>query len=235
MEKSETISKLTAALCQFQGKVSNPLNTAKNPFFKSKYAPLSEVVNTIKPVLMEFGLSFIQNTNGNGDGVTVSTILFHSSGEWIKSGELTAKPEKATAQAMGAVITYLRRYQLSAIIGISSEDDIDGNDSVQQKTVAPPAPVTPQPLAADRFQNAISKLESEDFTILAALKKFALSKEQLEKIETICLDLLKTYAFEIEEQGMLRIENICKYYAFTSEHLATANLNFENNEFKIIE
>ena len=133
MNKSETIKELSIALSKFQGEVHNPNNTAINPFFKSKYAPLSEVLNTARPLLAKQGLSIIQNNYGNGEAVTVTTTLIHSSGEYIESGEMTAKPEKNTAQAMGAVITYLRRYQLSSILGLSSEDDTDGNESDKQE------------------------------------------------------------------------------------------------------
>ena len=133
MNKSETIKELSIALSKFQGEVHNPNNTAINPFFKSKYAPLSEVLNTARPLLAKQGLSIIQNNYGNGEAVTVTTTLIHSSGEYIESGEMTAKPEKNTAQAMGSIITYLRRYQLSSILGLSSEDDNDGNSQENKK------------------------------------------------------------------------------------------------------
>lgn len=134
MNKSESIKELTMALSKAQGEMHNPANTAINPFFKSKYAPLSEVINTVRPILSKYGLSFFQDDYGTGESITVTTTIFHSSGEWLQSGELTGKPEKNTVQAMGAVITYLRRYQLSSVLGLSSEDDTDGNESGKTET-----------------------------------------------------------------------------------------------------
>ena len=127
MNKSESIKELAAALAKFQGEVNNPSNTATNPFFKSKYAPLSEVINVTRPILSKNGLSVVQAPSTDGDSVTITTILMHESGEWIESPALTLKMDKVTAQGAGSAITYARRYAISAILGISSEDDDDGN------------------------------------------------------------------------------------------------------------
>lgn len=126
MEKSESIVKLAAALSKFQGEVKNPPNSANNPFFKSKYAPLDVVINTIKPVLAKYGLSYIQMPGGDGEHVTCSTILM-CEGEWLESDVLVLKADKITAQGAGGAITYARRYQLTAILGLAGEEDDDGN------------------------------------------------------------------------------------------------------------
>src|SRR5699024_5628712 len=115
------------ALGKFQGEVKNPANTATNPFFKSKYAPLNDVLNTVRPILSKHGLSVLQAPHTEGENVTITTILMHESGEWIESPPLSLKMDKVTAQGAGSAITYARRYALSAVLGISSEDDDDGN------------------------------------------------------------------------------------------------------------
>ncbi|AWZ48476.1 single-stranded DNA-binding protein [Clostridiaceae bacterium 14S0207] len=126
MKKSESIKELATALSKFQGQVNNPKNVAENPFFKTKYAPLEEVINVIKEPLKENGLSYIQEPMSE-DGVTVSvvTTIMHESGEWIESNPLKLKNEKPTAQGSGSSITYARRYQLTSMLGIASEDDDD--------------------------------------------------------------------------------------------------------------
>lgn len=128
MNKSDSIKEIAAALSKFQGEVNNPKNIANNPFFNSKYAPLDEVINTIKEPLKKNGLSFIQNPTSTDAGmVSIVTLLMHESGEWIESDPLFLKNDKPTAQGSGSSITYARRYQLSAILGIASENDDDGN------------------------------------------------------------------------------------------------------------
>lgn len=127
MRKSESIKSLAVALSKFQADVKNPANTEDNPFFKSKYAPLSGILNDVRPLLSKHGLSVIQSPGGDGQNIMMTTLLLHESGEWIESETLVLKADKPTAQGAGSAITYARRYALSAILGIASEDDDDGN------------------------------------------------------------------------------------------------------------
>jgi len=143
MKKSESIANLAQALCDFQGEITNPKNSADNPFFKSKYAPLSEVINTIRPILAKYGLSVLQAPSGDGASITITTLLMHSSGEWLEPDPLTLRADKPTAQGAGSAITYGRRYGLSAILGIASEEDDDGNSAT---TSTGKAETKPEPL-----------------------------------------------------------------------------------------
>ncbi len=127
MRTSESIKNISKAMAQFQAEVKNPANTANNPFFKSKYAPLNDVLNLVRPILTKHGLSVLQSPSGDGEHIAVTTLITHESGEWIESDPLTLKADKATAQGAGSAVTYARRYALSAMLGISSEDDDDGN------------------------------------------------------------------------------------------------------------
>jgi len=131
VNKSESIKNLAKALSDFQGEIQNPKNTADNPFFKSKYAPLQDILTLVRPIMAKHGLSILQSPSGDGKTITISTILMHSSGEWIEPEPLVLQAEKATAQSAGSAITYGRRYALSAILGISSEDDDDGNQATK--------------------------------------------------------------------------------------------------------
>lgn len=129
MNKSDSIQNLAAALCKFQQEVTNPKHSADNPFYKSKYTPLHDIINHVRPILAKHGLSVFQNPAGDGDRVVITTLLMHTSGEWIETDPLVMKAEKITPQGAGAVITYGRRYSLSAVLGIASEDDDDGNSA----------------------------------------------------------------------------------------------------------
>ena len=125
MNKSDDIKELAAALCKAQSEMGGASKDASNPFFKSSYADLSSVIRAIKQPFADNGLSYSQLPL-SGDGlVGVTTILMHSSGQWLSS-DLLLKPTKADPQAAGSTLTYCRRYALQAIAGIPSEDD-DGN------------------------------------------------------------------------------------------------------------
>lgn len=129
MNKSESIKNLAVALAKFQGKVSNPSNsrTVSAGKFSYQYAPLDEILNLVRPLLSENGLSIIQAPMSSEGNVSVSTILLHDSGEYIELEPITLKMDKITAQGAGSAITYARRYALSAVLGIASEDDDDAN------------------------------------------------------------------------------------------------------------
>jgi hypothetical protein len=139
MNKSETISNIAKAMAIFQAEVKNPANTADNPFFKSKYAPLPDILNDVRPLLTKNGLSIIQSPSGDGSNIIITTMIMHASGEWIELDPLVLKADKTTAQGAGSAITYGRRYALSSLCGISSEDDDDGNHaSKEDKPKTPP-------------------------------------------------------------------------------------------------
>lgn len=133
MNKSESIKNIAKALAAFQNEVKNPANTAENPYFKSKYAPLNEILNDVRPLLAKHGLSVIQSTGGDGNNIVITTLIMHESGEWIESEPLVLESDTkkgiSKVQAAGSAITYGRRYALSAMLGISSEDDTDGNEN----------------------------------------------------------------------------------------------------------
>lgn len=133
MQKSDSIKNLAVALAKFQSEIENPKNTVDNPFFKSKYAPLNDVLNVVRPLLSKHGLSVIQSPGGDGQNISINTMLIHESGEWIEFDPLVLKAEKMTPQGAGSAVTYGRRYSLSAVLGISSEDDDDGNHASNNK------------------------------------------------------------------------------------------------------
>jgi len=129
LNKSESIAELAKALASFQSEVKQPLKDKANPFYKSKYVPLENVVEAITNIAPKHGLSFIQYPVNQDNKVGVVTILMHSSGEWIETEPIFAQPAKQDPQATGSVITYLKRYSLSAVFGITSDEDDDGNNA----------------------------------------------------------------------------------------------------------
>lgn len=133
MNKSESIIELTKALCKFHASVGKIKKSAENPFFKSKYADLSSILDVIEEPLHTNGLSFVQFPIGEHQ---MSTMLMHESGEWME-GTYTMKPTKNDPQGLGSVITYQRRYALGAILGLNIDVDDDGNaasQALKQKT-----------------------------------------------------------------------------------------------------
>lgn len=126
---SPEIGELTKALVKVQAQILTAKKTSKNPFFRSSYAGLAEVWESCRKPLTDNGLAIIQSSRrGDGGEICIISTLAHTSGQWW-SGELCIVPAKADPQTLGSCISYLRRYSLSALIGVVSEDEDDDGEA----------------------------------------------------------------------------------------------------------
>jgi hypothetical protein len=137
---SDTIGNISGALAKAQAELTNPEKsltaTIRSPFPREpdrtfRYAPLSSGLDIIRKSLGRYEIATIQSTGIDKEAglLRLTTILAHSSGEWISS-EWPVCPisDIASAQRMGAALTYARRYALFALVGIAGEDDLDAPD-----------------------------------------------------------------------------------------------------------
>jgi hypothetical protein len=126
---------IASALVKAQLEMIAPKKGSVNPFFKNKYADLNDVLAAVVPALNNNGIVLLQplvNIEGKN---FVKTVLMHESGEVFESlAEIFCKNTN-DAQAYGSGVTYARRYSLSSICGIGSEDD-DAQKAVQSKPMA---------------------------------------------------------------------------------------------------
>ncbi len=160
MERSESIKELAEALASAQAELKPAPFDKENEFAGYKYASLNSVIEVAKKVLPKYGLSVSQvpvyETIGEIYYAGVETTLMHKSGEWIGERllvpvishgrliELTVATDQKgkqslgktnVVQEMGKVITYCRRYAYAAIIGISSDEDTDGDEIKSKASV----------------------------------------------------------------------------------------------------
>ena len=124
-------ARLAAALAE----MTSPKADKVNPAFKSRYASLDGILDTVRPILAKHGLGLSQSIVASDGRVGVKTLVVHPDG-FIELGEVTVavKPE-TTAQQIGASITYLRRQSIQAALGIATDLDDDGN-SISQPVAA---------------------------------------------------------------------------------------------------
>lgn len=145
MKKSESTIELAKALAKFQSEIKDPSKSGKANY--GKYVTLDELLESIRPVLSQNGLSFLQFPGGDGQLITITTVLLHSSGEWIESEPFTLKSQKVDPQGAGSTVTYGRRYSLSAILGVAWDTDDDGQASshaivsTTERKAEPPTPI----------------------------------------------------------------------------------------------
>lgn len=152
MNKSESIAALASALNKAQGEIKAAEMNAVNPFLKNKYADLGAIIEASRPALVKNGLSFSQLVGGDSNTISLESVLMHESGEWIsQTVALPIGDEKgrSLAQNAGAIITYLRRYALSAMLGVYADEDVEGEHNKPKaekpKTEQAPPPAPPAP------------------------------------------------------------------------------------------
>ena len=137
---SDTIATIAAALAKAQVELTNPekslVATIRSPFPREadrtfRYAPLSSGLDIIRKSLGRHEIATIQSTGIDKEGglLRLTTILAHSSGEWVSSEWPVCQiTDISSAQRMGAALTYARRYALFTLVGIAGEDDLDAPD-----------------------------------------------------------------------------------------------------------
>ena len=124
---SETFAQLAAALAKAQGQMKAAEMDGLNPHFKSRYATLANVWDAARKPLSDNGLSLTQIIQGDA----LITLLMHESGEWLQATYELTKAGGAPQQ-FGSELTYARRYSLSALVGIISDEDDDANAAQAQ-------------------------------------------------------------------------------------------------------
>jgi hypothetical protein len=156
---------IASALVKAQLEMITPKKGSVNPFFKNKYADLNDVLAAVVPALNNNGIVLLQplvNIEGKN---FVKTVLMHESGEIFESlAEIFCKNTN-DAQAYGSGVTYARRYSLSSICGIGSEDD-DAQKAVQAKPMA-----TAEILAKAKATNATMAQIKTKYSVTAEQEK----------------------------------------------------------------
>lgn len=154
MTTSEQIDAISGALAKAQGVMKNATLNKVNPHFKNRYADLSAIRDAVIPSLAANGIGLVQTIEPTDIAPVVVTRLVHSSGQWIESrcplygiGDM---------QKMGSAITYARRYSLSAICGISADEDDDGNAAASNGNAKAAEPAK----APEGFDGWLADLES---------------------------------------------------------------------------
>ncbi len=180
MEKSETIGNLTLALSKVQAQLKPAKENSKNPFFKSNYADLGAVWDSVRELLAENELAIVQMPTDVG-GLT--TILSHSSGEYLAS--TCYIPSKEDAHGVGSAISYGRRYALAAFIGVVTGDD-DGNSAVKGSTTKasiPKSSSSKPKLTSDQYKAMAKAIEEgKGDVVRQKMNGYTLTKTQSDNL-----------------------------------------------------
>ena len=174
MITSESIKTISEALIGFHKEVAKIPKDSSNPFFKSKYASLSAILDAIDTPLLNNGLVLVQFPSGE-NGLT--SRLCHKSGEWMED-TYVMRPSKDDPQGRGSAMTYQRRYAIGAILSLNIDDDDDGNSASngQQKKEDPKDDKPWLNENTEAFSKALFSVKDGSVTIAQIEKKYKLSK-----------------------------------------------------------
>ena len=140
MEEGNQYDKIGPALVAAMAEI--PAIPKNAQAYGYKYATLDDMLSAVKPVLSRHNLVLLQPLSGDG----LETIIMHSSGQCVRNvvslPQMSENKKMNAAQAVGATITYFRRYALSSILGICNDEDTDG--VVAQNTYSPTKRSEPQ-------------------------------------------------------------------------------------------
>lgn len=143
MLQSDSITELLSALAEVQSEL--PTMPKSSQAYGYKYTDLDTITQTIKPILSKHGIGYIQSVGGlTENALTLTTRIFNKKGEYIEDTAalptITSTKNNA-AQTLGMSITYMRRYALCAMLGITSDEDVDANiNGIVQTQGSKPTP-----------------------------------------------------------------------------------------------
>lgn len=130
------MKQIIAALLNAQKSIKNALQDSTNPHFKSRFASLESVLDTVKGPLIENEILLLQSVRNdalaNAPGPVLITMLLHSSGERLESA-VPLIQNKPDLHGLGGAITYLRRQGIKTMLGITEvetviEDSVEDDD-----------------------------------------------------------------------------------------------------------
>ena len=209
MEHSESIKEIAKALAGFQSEVKDPARTGENPHFKSEYVQINELLKAVRPELSKHGLSVIQSTGGDGQNISVSTLILHTSGEWIQTDALVLRAQQVNPQGAGSAVTYGRRYNLSAALGVAWDDDDDGNAASEP---------TKEQSKEEKPSKAVSYRKVQD-----EMKRLKISGEDIKAILKMQYGKTSSNALTVDEMANL------------AEHIGDYAVELMENEAKLME
>src|SRR3989440_7921034 len=175
---SESVAAIATALAKAQTELSNPEKSLIGTVYNNRsdspqsfrYASLSSGLDIVRKTLGGQQIAIVQTTDidrVNGM-VNLTTVLLHTSGEWISSDWPVCRLSETSApRRMGAALTYARRYALFTMVGIAGEDDLDAPDVINDQPSGDKAvdsgpatnpSVAPTPVRSSQFGSGNSNI-----------------------------------------------------------------------------
>lgn len=223
---SPEIKDLFSALCKAQGAMKPVVFNKVNPYFKNKYADFTSCMESCREPLTSNGLAIMQYCETVGTQLMLVTMLVHVSGQWLK-GFFPLIPVKMDSQSIGSAMTYAKRYSLSAMLGLVSEDDDDDAEAAQGRAQS----------AAKNQQMKPSVVAPKQVVVAPSIPKISPSQaivlnDIYQKLDQVCRS--KIYNWLINQYGFKAMEEVSvDIYEKVLGALENALKYMENNKLQV--
>jgi ERF superfamily len=208
---SESVAAIATALAKAQTELSNPEKVMVGTVYNNRsdspqsfrYASLSSGLDIVRKTLGGQQIAVAQTTNiDRADGmVNLTTVLLHTSGEWISSDWPVCRTSEISApRRMGAALTYARRYALFTMVGIAGEDDLDAppdaTDDAKAVDMGPAASPGGAPVRTSQSQTGNGTVP-QNLAKLSVEESAAIRAQLIGEIEILPEDDLQSRAIAI--------------------------------------
>jgi len=162
MKTSDSVIEISKALCNAQKEMKPAIKDSKNPHFKSTFADLTSVWESIRIPITSNGLSIWQDVSTTEKTVSVITRLAHISGEWVEFGPFIITLFKTDPQSIGSATSYAKRYAICAAVGVVSDDDAESAmNRNNEKEVYPKI----EPRVSPPIEKKLIPVSSQEWTV----------------------------------------------------------------------
>ncbi len=166
-----TTDTLVNALVKAQQEIDHVVQDGNNPFFKSDYATLKEVIDSVKKPLNDNGILLQQESHDCDNGACVETIFYGHGGK-LSTGRVTIPASKHDPQAYGSALSYAKRYSLLMACGVATKKDDDDAEMAMQRNKSKSKSVKSKNIAKFNFEKTggktVSTNDIEDYLLILA-------------------------------------------------------------------
>ena len=224
MKTSETLTKIAPDLVAFQREIIDPRKDSDNPYYKSKYVELDGLIAAVRPIANKHNLWLSQDiktelADGNKMKVWCKTRLLHVSGEWVESEGQFNLAKGTDPQSCGSSQTYIRRYDISAFLGIAWTPDDDGNQGTYGNQKEPKTRAKETPASS---YTAEPKKDDSSLPYKIPYIKDAPTAAQVNSLEVMCQYVGKNPR---DMAAYYKVANLgdLKFYAYRSAYKMLAS------------
>ena len=162
MRSSDNLDKLAQAMCKVQAEISDPGKDQEGYENRYQYADLGAILKILRPITTKYGLSFMQLPVGD-DGSGLCTRVLHESGQWIEETFHIPRQDQrglSVAQTVGTVITYARRYAITAAFGMAQIDNDAALADIEREMLKASADIILKAMENNDSDTLVSTLRS---------------------------------------------------------------------------